>query len=63
MQKDLVCGMDVDESKAEFRAVYAGSTYYFCSAECQATFERLAKVFSKDALDSISPTRFMEPQE
>ena len=26
-------------------------------------FEKLAKVFSKDALDSISPTRFMEPEE
>ena len=53
--------MDVDESKAEFRAVYAVGTYYFCSAECLATFERLAKVFSKDALDTMSPTRLMEP--
>jgi len=61
LKKDLVCGMEVDETKAEFRATHAGVTYYFCSEECQATFERLAKVFSKDALDSISPIRFMEP--
>ncbi len=59
MQKDLVCGMDVDEAKTEFRATYAGTTYHFCSLECLETFRRLAKVFSKDAVDSMGPTRTM----
>lgn len=39
MAKDLVCGMNVDEKKAA-TAVHDGKTYYFCSAGCQATFER-----------------------
>jgi Cu+-exporting ATPase len=35
---DPVCGMSVDES-TEFRAEYAGRTYYFCSDRCRAKFE------------------------
>ena len=61
LQKDLVCGMEIDEEKGDFRTTYAGVSYYFCSAECRATFTRLAKVFTKDTLDSMSPTRLMEP--
>ncbi len=60
LQKYLVGGMEVDEAKAAHKVAHAGGTYYFCPEECLATFKRLAKVFSKDALDSISPTRFME---
>lgn len=63
LQRDLVCGMEVGEAKARFKATYAGVSYYFCSAECQMTFERLARVFSKDAIDSMSPTRLMVPKD
>lgn len=59
LQKDLVCGMDVDETKAELKATYAGVSYYFCSLECQETFRRLAKVFAKGTIESMSPTRVM----
>jgi YHS domain-containing protein len=38
MVKDLVCGMQVDESKAKAKAVYQGKTYYFCSHSCQEKF-------------------------
>ncbi len=61
MQKDLVCGMEVGEAKPAFKATYVGVTYYFCSLECQETFKRLAKVFSKDSIESMPPTRFMQP--
>ncbi len=40
MATDPVCGMSVDEKKAAASAVYAGQTYYFCSARCKATFEK-----------------------
>ncbi|MDV3277180.1 MAG: YHS domain-containing protein [Nitrososphaerales archaeon] len=59
MQKDLVCGMDVNETKAGFKSTYAGVSYYFCSLECQETFKRLAKVFARDTIESMSPTRVM----
>lgn len=53
--------METEGEKGDFRTTYAGVSYYFCSAECLATFKRLAKVFTKDTLDSMSPTRLMEP--
>lgn len=31
LAKDPVCGMYVDESRAEFKATVRGTTYYFCS--------------------------------
>ena len=38
MVKDLVCGMQIDESKAKAKTVYKGKTYYFCSYMCMETF-------------------------
>ena len=39
LSRDPVCGAAVDEAKAAGRTGYAGVTYYFCSKECQKTFE------------------------
>jgi Cu+-exporting ATPase len=36
--QDPVCGMMVDKDTAAGRAVHAGVTYYFCSADCQGRF-------------------------
>jgi YHS domain-containing protein len=41
--EDLVCGMEVDQSKARTAgrtAAYKGETYYFCSDECKISFEK-----------------------
>ena len=35
---DPVCGMTVDPEKAQHKAEYNGSTYYFCSAGCRTKF-------------------------
>jgi YHS domain-containing protein len=40
MSKDPVCGMDVDEKKAEFSAVKNGKAYYFCSNNCFEEFNK-----------------------
>ncbi len=40
MAKDLVCGMSVDEEKAEHKLDYKGKTYYFCAAGCKEAFEK-----------------------
>jgi uncharacterized protein len=37
---DPVCGMSVDPATATEKVDYMGTTYYFCSAGCRATFER-----------------------
>jgi YHS domain-containing protein len=38
--EDPVCGMKVNPEHAASKAVYQGTTYYFCSAICQQLFER-----------------------
>jgi xanthine dehydrogenase accessory factor len=37
---DHVCGMTVDPLTAQHKTVHHGSTYWFCSAGCQAEFEK-----------------------
>ena len=39
MEKDPVCGMQVDPAKAAGTGEYQGKTYYFCNAVCQRKFE------------------------
>lgn len=38
MAKDMVCGMDLDEQKAQYKAELYGKTYYFCSEMCRDKF-------------------------
>ena len=43
LSKDPVCGMDISPSKAEKtarRSDFQGKTYYFCSDECKAQFDK-----------------------
>jgi YHS domain-containing protein len=40
MEKDLVCGMDVDPKSAPAKSEYNGKTYYFCAPGCKKSFDR-----------------------
>lgn len=35
---DPVCGMEVQESPNKYNSVINGTTYFFCSQECQDEF-------------------------
>lgn len=37
---DPVCGMSIDPAKAAGKSVYAGKTYYFCTGEDKALFDK-----------------------
>jgi Cu+-exporting ATPase len=39
MEKDVVCGMQVDPAKAAATSHYNGKTYYFCAKVCKAKFD------------------------
>ena len=39
MEKDPVCGMDVDPTTAKHTAKHGGKTYYFCAPGCRKAFE------------------------
>lgn len=47
MEKDVVCGMQVDPGKAAGKTEYQGKTYYFCSPGCKAKFEANPGQFAK----------------
>ena len=39
VEKDVVCGMQVDPAKAAGKSEYNGKTYYFCSGSCKTKFD------------------------
>ncbi len=49
MARDPVCGMQVDEKTAAATAMYQGTTYYFCSPGCKASFEKTPGKFTGKA--------------
>ncbi len=49
MVTDPVCGMQLNEQKAEFVLVYENETYYFCSEGCRYEFQRHSEDYVKGA--------------
>lgn len=47
MEKDVVCGMQVEPAQAAGSSQYQGKTYYFCSNGCKAKFDANPSVFAK----------------
>jgi Cu+-exporting ATPase len=39
MEKDVICGMQVDPPHAAGSSEYQGKTYYFCSVGCKRRFD------------------------
>jgi P-type Cu+ transporter len=39
MERDVVCGMQVDPAKAAGTSEYNGKTYYFCAMICKKKFD------------------------
>ncbi len=38
MERDVVCGMEVDKA-SKYRSVVEGKNYYFCSMGCKNKFD------------------------
>jgi len=47
MEKDVVCGIQVDPAKAAGTSQHNGKTYYFCSKGCQAKLDANPAQFVK----------------
>lgn len=47
MERDVVCGMQVDPAKAAGSSEFNGKTYYFCSKACKAKFDANAAQYAK----------------
>jgi Cu+-exporting ATPase len=53
MEKDPVCGMNVDPKKAAATSDYSDKKYYFCSTGCKQKFDKNPAQFVGKA---VSPT-------
>ena len=47
MEKDVICGMQVDPAKAAGSSVYNSTTYYFCSKACKTKFDANPAQYAK----------------
>jgi P-type Cu+ transporter len=47
MEKDPICGMQVDPQNAAATSQYDGKTWYFCSAGCKKKFEQNPAQYAK----------------
>lgn len=47
MERDVVCGMQVDPNKAAGKSEYNGKTYYFCSNGCKTKFDANPSQYAK----------------
>jgi Cu+-exporting ATPase len=47
VEKDVVCGMQVDPAKAAGTSEYNGKTWYFCSKGCKAKFDANPAQYAK----------------
>ncbi|GCC10803.1 copper-transporting P-type ATPase [archaeon] len=54
MKKDPVCGMEVNESKAENKFYYKGKMYFFCSPSCKNSFEKEPEKYLKEGPKGMS---------
>ena len=47
MEKDVVCGMQIDPAKAAGTSIYNGKTFYFCSKSCKTKFDSNPAQYAK----------------
>jgi Cu+-exporting ATPase len=52
MERDPVCGMNVDPEKAKAKVEHGGKSYYFCSAGCAQKFEQAPEKYLSVATPS-----------
>ncbi len=52
MEKDIICGMKIDESKASAKTNYQGKEYSFCSLVCKERFDAEPEKFIKRETES-----------
>lgn len=59
MERDPVCGMQVDPASARAKAEHGGRTYFFCCAGCAKKFEAAPEQYLKPRPTPSGPMRTM----
>lgn len=55
MEKDPVCGMDVEPATSAAQSVYKDKTYHFCSVGCKLDFEKEPERFLEEEVKRNVP--------
>ncbi len=55
MQRDPVCGMNVDPGRAASRLEHAGKTYYFCCEGCAQKFSAAPANYAREHGPAVAP--------
>ena len=63
MVTDLVCGMQIDETKASEKSVHNEKTYYFCSPSCKAAFDKEPEKYGGRSEDESAHSRGQHPNK
>jgi P-type Cu+ transporter len=56
LERDPVCGMNVDPDKAAAKVEHAGKTYYFCAAGCARRFQQTPEKYLQPAKMQTAPS-------
>src|SRR5712664_2176221 len=56
MERDPVCGMSVDPSKAAAKVEHGGKTYYFCAPGCAKRFQQAPEKYLQPAKKLAAPS-------
>src|ERR1051325_2376520 len=62
MERDVVCGMQVNPATAKWTSEYGGHTYYFCGKGCKAKFDADPQRFLIPVEPGTSEPRTPEPR-
>ena len=49
MVLDVVCGMEIDEKKTQWKSEFKGKTYYFCGRMCKLEFDENPEKYISEA--------------
>jgi Cu+-exporting ATPase len=62
MERDPVCGMNVDPGKAAAKVEHGGKTYYFCAPGCAKRFQQAPDKYLGDSEKRSAPVGFVNLQ-
>src|SRR5882762_2913780 len=62
LERDPVCGMNVEAGKAAAKVEYLGKIYYFCASSCAKRFQQAPEKYVGNLEKRIAPTGLVNLQ-
>src|SRR5712672_1612431 len=62
LERDPVCGMNVEAGKAAAKVEYLGKTYYFCASSCAKRFQQAPEKYAGNLVKRRAPTGLVNLQ-